>query len=273
MHEIRQIIERFLESSAEPVLFEAGEEALAITAGNFALELRNGALTLQAWDERRNLVRRVRGIERETRQKLVLHIERFGKRSGSLELVDLGRSAGDQVELRSARLEFRERFHRFLRRQYPAHKVAELTTEQDLEHSLSPAYPRALLRQGASAWAAIGADVDHPDGVLTFGLIWLDYLRHRETGLTIHGLVLYLPADREKTTCLRLLFLDPQIAQYAAFVYDDDGWEAPVDLGITAISKPIWNPAGAACLCLWIRRFSRSSKCLTWTRWSAPMAN
>ncbi len=230
MHEIRQIIERFLESSSEPVLFEAGEEALAITAGNFALELRNGALTLQAWDERRNLVRRVRGIERETRQKLVLHIERFGKRSGSLELVDLGRSAGDQVELRSARLEFRERFHRFLRRQYPAHKVAELTTEQDLEHSLSPAYPRALLRQGASAWAAIGADADHPDGVLTFGLIWLDYLRHRETGLTIHGLVLYLPADREKTTCLRLLFLNPQIAQYAAFVYDDDGWEAPVDL-------------------------------------------
>jgi len=230
VNEIRQIIERFLESSLEPVLVEAGEEALAITAGNFALEFSNGALTLQAWDERRNLVRRVKGIGRETRKKLVLDVERFGKRSGTLELVDLGRSAGDQVELRSARLEFREQFHRFLRRQFPAYKVAELTTEPDLEHSLSPAYPRALLRQGASGWAAIGADADHPDGVLTFGMIWLDYLRQRATGTATHGLILYLPAGHERNTCLRLLFLNARIAQYSAFVYDENGWEAPVDL-------------------------------------------
>jgi hypothetical protein len=52
-----------------------------------------------------------------------------------------------------------------------------LTREADLEHSLSPAYPRALLRQGTSGWAAIGfaPDAIHPDGALTFGLIWLDY--------------------------------------------------------------------------------------------------
>ena len=125
------------------------------------------------------------------------------------------------MPLRSARLGFREQFRRFLRRQFPACKLAELTTEADLEHTLSPAYPRALLRQGASAWAAIGAapDASHPDGVLTFGLIWLDYLRQREPSLAVQGLVLYLPAGRAKTTCLRLLFLDPAAAQYCAFVY------------------------------------------------------
>ncbi len=57
----------------------------------------------------------------------------------------------------------------------------------------------------------------HPDGVLTFGLIWLDYLRRREPSLAIQGLVLYLPAGAEKTTCLRLLFLDPAAAQYLRF--------------------------------------------------------
>jgi len=228
--EIRQTIEHFLETSVEPVLLEAGEEALAISAGNFVLESRNGVLHLQAWDERRNLVRRVTGVEREIRGKLILRIERFGKRSGTIELVDRRRSAGANTTLRGARLEFRQRFHRFLRRQFPAYKVAELTTECDLEHSLSPAYPRALLRQGASAWAAIGADAGHPDGALTFGLIWLDYLRHRETGVAIHGLVLYLPAGREKTNCLRLLFLSAAAAQYAAFVYDEDGSESRVDL-------------------------------------------
>jgi hypothetical protein len=229
--EIRQTIEHFLETSAEPMLLEAGEEALAISAANFVLESRNGLLSLQAWDERRNLVRRVTGVERETRGKLVLRIERFGKRSGTIELVDRRRSAGANTTLRNARLEFRQRFHHFLRRQFPAYKIAELTTESDLEHSLSPAYPRALVRQGASAWAAIGADADHPDGVLTFGLVWLDYLRHRETVLAIHGLVLYLPAGREKTTCLRLLFLNASAAQYAAFVYDENGVESRIDLG------------------------------------------
>jgi hypothetical protein len=107
-----------------------------------------------------------------------------------------------------------------------------LTTEADLEHSLSPAYPRALLRSGSGAWAAIGASPDafHAEGVLTFGLIWLDYLRSREPGLVIQGLILYLPAGQEKTTCLRLLFLNPDVARYAAFVYDEAGGEDRVDL-------------------------------------------
>jgi len=155
--DIRQKIERFLERYAQPVLCEPGEENLAITGGNFVLEERGGTLHLQAWDDRRNLVRRVTGIEEETRGKLVLGVEKFGKRAGTLSLADPTRAAGQQLTLRGARLEFRELFRRFLRRQYPTHKIAELTTEADLEHSLSPAYPRALLRQGTSAWAAIGA--------------------------------------------------------------------------------------------------------------------
>ena len=232
MIEIQEAIQRFLQSCAEPVLCEPGEESLAITADNFVLESRDGALTLQAWDDRRNLVRRITGIEVESRGKLVLRIERFGKRSGTLSLIDLRRRAGQNVALKSTRLEFRELFRRFLRRQFPACKIAELTTEADLEHSLSPAYPRALLRQGASAWAAIGASADpfHAEGVLTFGLIWLHYLRQREPRLVIHGLILYLPARRERTTCLRLLFLDPAVAQYDAFVYTADGVEQRLDL-------------------------------------------
>jgi hypothetical protein len=230
--EVLQAIERFLETSQDPVLCEPGEEWLAITPENFVMEARGACAQLQAWDHRRNLVRRVTGIVRETRGKLVLKVARFGKLPGTLELIDRRRAVRDNVPLRSARLGFREQFHRFLRRQFPSYKVAELTTEADLEHTLSPAYPRALLRQGATAWAAIGAapDASHPDGILTFGLIWLDYLRQREPSLVVQGLVLYLPAARAKTTCLRLLFLDPAAAQYCAFVYDEQGLEERVDL-------------------------------------------
>ena len=230
---IQQAIERFLETSQDPVLSEPGEEWLAIGPENFVLEVRGAAAQLHAWDEKRNLVRRVSAIERETRGKLVLRVARFGKLAGVLELIDRSRITGENVPLRAARLGFREQFRLFLRRQFPAYKLAELTTEADLEHSLSPAYPRALLRQGASAWAAIGVALSavHPDAVLTFGLIWLDYLRRREPSLLVHGLILYLPAGAEKTTCLRLLYLDSSIAKYSAFVYDQQGLEEKIDLG------------------------------------------
>ena len=151
MTEILKAIERFLEASKDPVLCEPGEEWLAITPENFVLEERGACTHLQAWDHRRNLVRRITAIERETRGKLVLKVARFGNLPGTLELIDRRRAVRDNVPLKSARLEFREHFRRFLRRQFPAYKLAELTTEADLEHSLSPAYPRALLRQGASA--------------------------------------------------------------------------------------------------------------------------
>jgi hypothetical protein len=230
--EILSAVARFLATSQDPVLCEPGEEWLALTPENFVIEKHGDDVHLQAWDHRRNLVRRVIAIERETRGKLSLKVTRFAKLAGTLELLDRPRAVRDNLPLRTARHGFREQFRRFLRRQFAAYKLAELTTEADLEHSLSPAYPRALLRQGASAWAAIGAppDANHPDGILTFGLIWLDYLRRREPSLTIQGLVLYLPAARAKTTCLRLLFLDPAAAQYHAFVFDDQGLEEPVDL-------------------------------------------
>jgi hypothetical protein len=230
--EILRAVERFLATSQDPVLCEPGEEWLALTPENFVIEKHGENAQLQAWDHRRNLVRRLIAIERESLGKLSLKVTRFGKLPGTLELIDRRRAMRDNVPLRTARHGFREQFRRFLRRQFAAYKLAELTTEADLEHSLSPAYPRALLRQGASAWAAIGAapDSNHPNGILTFGLIWLDYLRQREPSLTIQGLVLYLPAAHAKTTCLRLLFLDPAAAQYSAFVFDDQGLEEPVDL-------------------------------------------
>src|ERR1700736_2260908 len=68
------------------------------------------------------------------------------------------------------------------------------------------------------------------DCVLSFGLIWLDYLRRQERSLNVQGLIVLLPAGREKTTCLRLRFLDPKAAQYQAFAYNEDGIESTLDL-------------------------------------------
>jgi hypothetical protein len=231
MAQYKTAIERFVQASKQPVLCEPGEELLEIRPESFCLDERNGGLVLQAWDERRNLVRRVTGIQSETRSKLVLRIERFGKKAGTLSLVDMLRTDTGLVERRASRLEFRETFRRFLKRDFPEFKLVELTTEPNLEHSLSPAYPRAFLRQGSTGLAAIAAAPEsNCDDALSFGLIWLDYLRRRENGVTVRGLILFLPLGRERNCSLRLKFLNRNAAHFSIYTYTEDQEICAVDI-------------------------------------------
>ena len=213
------------------MLLEPGEEMIPISGRNFTLETRDSRLNLQAWDEHRNLVRRVADIHEETRGRMELVVERFAGKRGALFLLDLARPASAEWSRRGTRLVFRERFRDYLSREFPAWKVAELSTEADLEHTLSPAYPRALVKRGTAGLAAIaappgGLDASH---VLSFGLIWLDYLRKRERRITIEGLLLFLPADDARTTGLRLRDLDHTSTQFALFAYDESGHTARLD--------------------------------------------
>jgi hypothetical protein len=231
MQNLRAAIESFAASSQQPALSEPGEEMIELRNGNLVLDEQNGSLLLQAWDDRRNIARKVTGIESQTKARLTLRIERFGGKQGTLALIDLQRTDTQAMGRRSAKLEFREVFRRFLRRTFTGYKIVELSTDQNLEQSLSSIYPRALLRQGSTALAAIGAAADgtSPDSILSFGLIWLDYLRRREPSLPIRGLALFLPQGQEKTTALRIRCLDPAAASYSLFVYGDEGRVIPID--------------------------------------------
>jgi hypothetical protein len=227
--EARLAIERFLAASKQPVVLETGDAPIPIVQDNYSLAWQSGYLTLEIWNDERNLSRRITGISSQTRGRLELTIERFGKRTGTLALIDT--AASQDLTRRASRLTYRELFRRALLRQFAGWRLAELTTEPDLEHSLSPSYPRALVRTGTTGWAAIGAGPESDaDGVLTFGLIWLDYLRTRERRLTMEGLAIFLPAGRERTTCLRLRYLNPRAGQFAVFAQGEDGGEDRVDL-------------------------------------------
>jgi hypothetical protein len=171
-------------------------------------------------------------VREQVRGRLELVVERFAGKRGVLFLLDLAQSAGPEWERRGTRLVFREQFRQYLHREFPAWNIAELSTEADLEHSLSPAYPRALLKRGTSGLAAIGAAPDSLNiaGVLSFGLIWLDYLRHRDRRVSIEGLLLFLPADQERTTCLRVPLLNRKATRFEVFAYDRLGHTARLDL-------------------------------------------
>jgi hypothetical protein len=227
---VKSAIETFLRNCRQPALMEPGEELIPLTGENFAIEERGSRLTLQAWDRTRNLTRKVVAIEESTAARLELKVERFGRREGRLFLLDLGRRVGAEMGRRSGKLVFRERFRLFLRRQFPSWNLAELSAEANLEFSLSPAFPRAFLRYGQHGWAAIACPGEGDAGaVLTFGLIWLAYLRARERRITIEGLAVYVPAGRERTAALRLLCLDPQAARYELFSYTGEDYVLRID--------------------------------------------
>lgn len=228
---IQAAIERFLERSRKPALLEPGEDPILLEPGQYVIERREDRLRIEAWDKTRNLTRRIVDVVEERAGKLELRVEKFAKQTGPLTLVDLAHPGRESVERRGARTVFREQFRRFLRRQFPGWTIAELSTEPDLTHSLSPSYPRALVKQGGRAWAALGAGAEPRDaaGALTFGLIWLDYLRRRERRLTVEGLALLAPAGAERLTLQRLRYLNPRAAQWTAWAYDETGLEHRLD--------------------------------------------
>src|SRR6266851_5076082 len=228
----QEAIVRFLANCRVPALLEPGEPQFLLYSDNFEYELLNGRLNLRVWDQQRTLFRKVSRVLRQKTGQLELEIERFGKRIGSLQLLDLARPQSQVATRKGNRQEYRERFRRSLSRQYPGWEVTDVSTEPDLEHTLSPSYPRAFLKKGTSGWAAIGAPPEalDVDGVLSFGLIWLDYLRKRERRLTVDGLIVFVPEGRERTTALRLLHLNPMRAAYHLISYTPENYESRVDL-------------------------------------------
>src|SRR5258708_5332056 len=183
--QIRAHVEDFLKSARQPALLQPGDELLSLTAENYALEIRRSRLTLQAWARTRNWTPRLTAVTEVTNARLAMTVEHFARREGQMFLLDLGRRSGAELSKRSGRLVFRERFRLFLRRQFPEWNLTEVSAEADLEHSLSPAYPRAYLKHGQHGWAAIACPhASDAAAVLSFGLTWLYYLLQRQRRVT-----------------------------------------------------------------------------------------
>lgn len=210
---------------------DPGAEPLEIDSERCDVQVTAGRLIVHVWSAERNLVRRITGVAHESAGRLDLAFESFGKRTNTLQLVDLARPSNQALPRRAARHAYREQFRRSLLRQFTGATVDALSCDADLQHSFSPAYARAVVRYDGAAWAAIGVPPDHgdADAALSFGLIWLDYVRARERRVGVRGLAIFLPEGKQRNTCLRLLHLTSSDVQWAVFIYGD-GFEERVDL-------------------------------------------
>ncbi len=218
-------VQRFLSSCPRPSLVEPGEPLLELAPGRWTVAEQGGRVTLEAWDNARSFSRRLTGIRSSSEDRLELHTERFGKHQGRLVLT----ARGETMVRRAARDCSLASFGERLGRQFPAWTIDVLTHGADLEHSLSPAYPRALLRQGPRAWAAIAAPAAAatPENALTFGLAWLDYLRRRPA-FAVEGLAVFVPERAAGICCLRVRYFDPRAARFRIFACSAPG-ETEVD--------------------------------------------
>ncbi|MBL8175915.1 MAG: hypothetical protein JNK48_14660 [Bryobacterales bacterium] len=231
--QLRTSIDAFLSQCRRPELLEPGEPAIALRWGvddcNLALTPMGKWLSVEAVGETSVLSRRVTEIRGVTASRMELATRKLGGKPGKLFLYDAFRPSNDGLARKGKRQVFGELFRRMLQREYAGWRVSELSTEAHLEESLSPAYPRALLVRGKRRIAAMGCPPGADAGkMLSFGLIWLDYLSRRDGEPGAEELAVFLPSGSHAATCLRLRYLTG--ARYRAFCYDEGGQAMEIDL-------------------------------------------
>jgi hypothetical protein len=229
--ELRDVVERFVAAAGQPALLDPGEEPLRLFPDQWGITEWNGRLVLQAWDSNRNLVRKIVGIKDQAPDRISLVTERFPKAQGELRIADLAAPRGVELQRRATRTAFRDRFREMLLREFPDWRIEEASTEPNLEQSLTPSYVRAFLRKGPTGMAAMGAPPEALDyaGIVTFGLIWLAYLRRREKPSPIPALLLFLPARHERDPVSRAALIHPATADCRVFTFDERDRVAPID--------------------------------------------
>lgn len=206
-------------------VFEQGRFLPQLTKFQHEVKIHAGRVMLQLWTEEATLVRQVISMDDASDGRLALSVKRFGKTEAvPLEFVhrESSRPPG-----RLSREKFRVRLQQILQEQFPDETVESLTSAQDLEHSFSGNFSRGLMRRGAQQWALLAAGTGESpatlEGALTFGLLWLDYVRTNASRRAVAGLRLVLPETAVPAVAFRMQALD-RSAGIELFAYEETTW-------------------------------------------------
>jgi hypothetical protein len=216
--QIAAALEQFLAEHARAVVLEDGKVLFDMREAKYRLATEHGRCTLHLWGEERNLVRRVSATTMRN-GVLRLSTHRFGQtKPQTLELVaDRDRRTPSTRE--ATRVKYLRVLERVLLRNFPEFKPDAFRTAMDLEKSFGPAYARGSLVQGQKAWAVIAVNEEETqatvDGILTLGILWLQYCRESGDGRRLYqGLKLIVPRGMAILTLSRMAWLNPNAAQW-----------------------------------------------------------
>jgi hypothetical protein len=241
----------FVTGCRRPAALEHGEEPAPLVPGQYALEIRSGKLWIEVSSETRSLSRRILEIERHATGVLDCIIQRFGGKTGKLTILDLDRPQAAHRSLRGLRNTFAEQFRRMLSRQFPGFEISFLSSNLDLQRSFSSVLPRASLQRGNQQIAALGCpSAENERELLSFALIWHDYVSARSRPGTRTELCLFLPEGSGKLSVRRLRWLTGRSLISRLFLFNSHGLAGevdPRDLGnietrVASVYRPAqWN--------------------------------
>ncbi len=159
----------------------------------------------------------------------------------------------------TARRNYQRLLERVLARHFIGAKVDGLRTAMDLEHSFGPAYVRGRLLKGSAADAVIGVSAAESasviDGILTLGILWLDYCRqHADARRHFGGLKVIVPGGAWRTTAERMAWLNHAAANFELFTLDERSEEIALvdfrDIGnLDSRLVHAFSPAAARARC------------------------
>jgi hypothetical protein len=221
---IAAALEQYLADFPAAVVMEDGKVLFDMRTSKYALATEHGRCTLHLWSDERNLVRRVSAaVSRAKTLRLSTH--RFGQsRPAILELAgDKDRRTPSTRE--ATRVRYVKVLERALERGFDGWRADSFRTAMDLEKSFGPAYARGMLLQGQRAWAVIGVNEEESpvtiDGILTFGILWLQVCREQGGGRrAVLGLKIIVPRGTGTLTLARMAWLAGDRAQWELWELD-----------------------------------------------------
>ena len=222
LRELQSEIEAFVKYLPHPIVVENEVELLDLTSCHWRLTVEFGKLIFSGGDAVRSIARRVEDVAYREVERLGVFVRKPGGRE-TTTLEFRQQRAAPRVARGGGRTAFREQLLSMLQRQYRGRKFERVSNRSDREHSFSAWYTRGVACQGRSAWAFLGLGEEEgvaaADEVLSFGLIWLDWLRSRTEHSVIPQLKLSPPPTAislaaNRAACLSRLAVDVEILEW-----------------------------------------------------------
>ena len=218
-------IEDYLAEHPAAAVLEDGRVVFDMRSARYSVSESHGRCVLQFWSEERNVIRTVVGVQARAQCLRVMTRRMGASKPQTLELAPTSDrrtpTARDQ-----ARRTYQRVLERALTRVFIGSKVDGLSSAMDLEHSFGPAYVRGRLLKGTAGDAVIGVgeaeSATMVDGILTLGVLWLDYCRrHADARRHFGGLKVVVPAGTWRTTAERMAWLNHGAAEFQLYTLDE----------------------------------------------------
>ena len=220
-----EALQEYLEAHPSAALLEEGRVVFDMRFARYSIGEAHGRCLLQLWSEERNLIRTVIDMQQRAHSLRVITRRMGAPKPQTLELVpNCDRRTPTARD--SARRNYQRLLERVLTRTFLGAKVGGLRSAVDLEHSFGPAYARGRLLRGTAADAVIGISQSESsaaiDGILTLGILWLDYCRQKtDSRRHFGGLKVIVPAGAWRTTAERMAWLNHSAAEFNLYALDE----------------------------------------------------